>query len=160
MFLGYAAGSHYKEQGGSSSYIYLPPDPTFRDNGPRKDNRAFIWGAEYSTPPDTDGLTLRNWDVPCAVCQSAQNGVFMLPGRDKCYDGWISTQDGWLLNPLGLLATVQSLCVWTSMESVVEALTIKMVRYSLLFRPSVAHCHVMFTRPVKIYSVSSAPDEV
>ena len=51
---------------------------------------------EYSTPPDTDGLTLRNWDVPCAVCQSAQNGVFMLPGRDKCYDGWITEYTGWL----------------------------------------------------------------
>ena len=53
-------------------------------------------------------------EIPCAVCQSAQNGVFMLPGRDDVMTaGSLSTRDGWLLNTLRSI--VQSLCAWTSM---------------------------------------------
>ena len=138
MFTGYAAGSHYTEKEGSSTYICLPGDPTFRINGPSEGNRAYIWGAEYSFPPNTDGLALQNWDVPCAVCQSAQNGVFMLPGRDDVMTaGWLAAQHITFYH-------TEFVC----MDEYV--LTMKIVRYSLQFRPSVVHCHVLYIRPLKI----------
>ena len=60
--------------------------------------------------------------MECSCCQGEMNVMTA---------GSLSTRDGWLLNTLRTI--VQSLCAWTSMESVVEVLTMKMVRYSLEF---------------------------
>ena len=71
----------------------MPRDPIFRPNGPDQTSRALIHGVEYQSPPI---LGLHDYDAPCAVCQSQLTSLFMLPGRDECYPGWVTEYSGFL----------------------------------------------------------------
>ena len=92
FLVGFAAGARYSHAGGGANYLCLPRDPIFRPNGP-SGTRGYLYGAEYQKPP----LPARQeYDVPCAVCKAPRCAVFMLPGRDECYSGWITEYSGWL----------------------------------------------------------------
>ena len=70
----------------------MPLNPTFRTNGPGT-SRAHLYGTEYEGPP---APAVQDREALCAVCKAPRCAVFMLPGRDECYNGWITEYSGWL----------------------------------------------------------------
>jgi len=55
---------------------------------------GYLSGAEYETIDKN-----QNQDVPCAVCQSYDNlNSLMLPGRNRCPDGWNQEYSGLLMS--------------------------------------------------------------
>ena len=89
---GYAAGSAYDQAGSGANFLCLVKDPIFRTNEPGV-HRGHLQGVEYENPI-APAATQR--EAPCAVCEAPRCAVFMMPGRDECYDGWVTEYAGWL----------------------------------------------------------------
>ena len=43
------------------------------------------------------GTNLHDHNVPCAVCKSQRPTALMLPGKNRCYDGWNVEYTGYLV---------------------------------------------------------------
>ena len=74
----------YAHKGAAVDPLCLPRDPEW---GGYKDGtdgaKAYVYGAEYETHMSTDFMkSLRNHDIPCAVCLVRNRSVIkMFPGR-------------------------------------------------------------------------------
>ena len=90
---GFAAGSHFTHAGSGANFLCMAKDPIFRPNGVSGGGRGYLYGVEYQNPILP---AVQEYDVPCAVCKAPRCAVFMLPGRDECYNGWITEYAGWL----------------------------------------------------------------
>ena len=61
-----------------------------------------MWGAEYELDGVPNmlsylGNSLRDEDAPCSVCRSNRPSMIMIPGRNRCYDGWTLEYKGYLV---------------------------------------------------------------
>ena len=145
MFLcsGFASGGSYAHTVNGANYICLPSDPILKSPAPGN-HRGRLYGLKYQNPfpPVAD-----NNEVPCALCISPKCAVFMLPARDKCYDGW--TTDGSLQNITEVIIVEQSMCVLT--------VTLKMWVQSTAGSPL---CFIPFTPCVGQYRVKSTLTQI
>ncbi|XP_045169730.2 uncharacterized protein LOC123532371 [Mercenaria mercenaria] len=100
VYRGYAAGSHYNDQGASSNYLCLPEEPLWDVYEDSEQAAGTVWGAEYELHSRNMDNFFRkkvlDQDVPCAVCRTMRTGVLMIPGRNKCFDGWTLEYGGYL----------------------------------------------------------------
>ena len=90
--LGFAGGSHYTHAGGAAEYLCLPKDPIYPTDFTSLDVLGYMYGAEYQQASGS----LKDHDVPCAVCRSTLSSIVMIPARDKCYNGWTQQYNGTL----------------------------------------------------------------
>ena len=67
----------------------MTDEPIFKTEN-EANNNARVFGTEY------EGSPLQNQDVACAVCQTQQRNMVMIPGRDKCYPGFTLEYAGYL----------------------------------------------------------------
>ena len=95
-------GNHKGNMGGGSNYLCLRSDPIYRSSDEDKgDYRSEIYGTEYRLPESS----VHYHEVPCAVCSITRRQVLMMPGTNRCDDGWtteyvgfIATEQGWSLS--------------------------------------------------------------
>lgn len=91
IYDGYAAGSHYTDNGAAANYLCLPKNPIWNKWRDGSQNGPSVFGAEYEFD-DIDRTTffgheVRDNDVPCAVCRTKRSSVMMIPARNECFDG-------------------------------------------------------------------------
>ncbi|XP_063414844.1 short-chain collagen C4-like [Mytilus trossulus] len=91
VYSGYAGGGYYSNPGSAAEYVCLPPDPDFEKTS--GDDGGRMYGAEY----ETDFFGKDDEDVPCAVCRKIRStSILMVPGKNKCYNGWHIEYHGYL----------------------------------------------------------------
>ena len=61
--------------------------------------RSRVYGAEYQTFDSTNPFySLRDHDVPCAVCYTAERGdKIMIPAKITCPPSWTREYNGYLM---------------------------------------------------------------
>ena len=89
IFLGFTSKAHHSHPGSGADHICLTDEPIFKTEN-EADNNAKVHGTEFETGP------LHDEGVGCAVCQTQQRNVVMIPGRDKCYPGFTLEYAGYL----------------------------------------------------------------
>lgn len=84
----------YSHSGSAAEYICLPPDPDFqKTSGYNGGYNGYMYGAEY----ESTFFGTPNEDVPCAVCRKTRStSILMVPGKNKCYNGWNTEYHGYL----------------------------------------------------------------
>ena len=106
VYSGYAAGSLYTSTGAAANYLCLSPDPLWAHYSDAVDSGAYVFGAEYEfyiTSSDRYhgrpffGKDRLDNDAPCSLCRTTRSAVTMIPGRNKCYDGWTLEYAGYLV---------------------------------------------------------------
>ncbi|CAG2227709.1 unnamed protein product [Mytilus edulis] len=91
ILLGYAGGGYYTDPGSATEYVCLPPDPDFEKTSGSDGGR--MYGAEY----ESNFFGKDDEDVPCAVCRKIRStSILMVPGKNKCYNGWNIEYHGYL----------------------------------------------------------------
>ena len=85
-------GSNYNHQGGGADHLCLHSEPVFKSNDEKRSDRATVYGAEYHDPIFDEHL--EHHDVPCAVCMVTRSQVLMIPGTNKCSEGWTTEYVG------------------------------------------------------------------
>ena len=100
VYAGIAAGTHYNDKGGSSTYLCVPKVPLYSNYDPGVQGFSYLHGVEYEVPNAIDS-NLHDDNVPCAVCYASNRStVLMVPARNSCpssswtleYSGYIMTQ--------------------------------------------------------------------
>ena len=105
FFLGFTSKSHYNHQGSGADHICLTDEPIFKTES-EGNNAAKVYGTEYR-----GGVPLQYQDVACAVCQTQQRNMVMIPGRDKCYPGFTLEYAGYLATDHYLHLRSTHICV-------------------------------------------------
>ncbi|GAB1598961.1 uncharacterized protein LOC115232406 [Argonauta hians] len=97
VYSGVVAGSSHGDAGGGSNVLCLPMEPQWGNYTAAVEAASTIYGSEYGNSGyDTDILNGHN--IPCSVCQTNKPAVIMmLPGRNKCYPGWVQEYSGYLM---------------------------------------------------------------
>ena len=78
---------------------------------------SYIYGAEYQFGGNTfmQGFikkSLIDDNVPCAVCSTLKPKNIMIPGRNRCYDGWSLEYKGYLVSGyVGHAAASEFICL-------------------------------------------------
>ncbi|VDI28230.1 Hypothetical predicted protein [Mytilus galloprovincialis] len=62
-----------------------------------------VYSGEYEIVPSVKpagwSASMANKEVPCVVCyQKRRSTVMMIPGRQTCYNGWNSENNGYLMS--------------------------------------------------------------
>ena len=86
-------GARFNQQGAGNSHLCLRTDPVFRTDDEPREYSAEVYGAEYEYPHKTE---LHDHEVPCAVCQVTRKAALMMPGTNKCDDGWSTEYVGYI----------------------------------------------------------------
>ena len=112
LFEGYAAGSHFHQEGGGSNFLCLHEDPqwkTYIDGN--QTWTGSIYGVQYEmlnsgtyrnnifSESNTGGNPLLNNPAPCALCYvGGRSTVAMIPARTQCPDGWTTEYAGYVVS--------------------------------------------------------------
>ena len=107
------AGASRDHQGGASNYLCLAGQPLWDHYDDGVIGAANIYGVEYEFAGTAAsralffGADIRNDEAPCAVCYTNRGTNIMIPGRNKCYDGWTMEYSGYVVtehtySPLGV----------------------------------------------------------
>ncbi|KAL3887876.1 hypothetical protein ACJMK2_000265 [Sinanodonta woodiana] len=82
VYDGATAGSHFEHQGAAANTLCLPKDP------------------HHTLFKLQNAEKLNAHNAPCALCRSqTRSSVFMLRGRNRCYQGWHTEYHGYLMGP-------------------------------------------------------------
>ncbi|XP_060590137.1 uncharacterized protein LOC132745279 [Ruditapes philippinarum] len=122
VYKGYAGGSHYSNKGASANYLCLPEEPLWNVYEDAEQTGGTVWGAEY----ELYGRNMNNFfekgvaehDVPCCVCRTNRASILMIPGRNKCYDGWTLEYEGYLSGGHDTHHAAEFVCLDTEPEVV------------------------------------------
>lgn len=107
--LGFAGGGWFDNIGSAAEYICLSREPVWGVYDDTNQGRSqTVYGVEYEFDYQGHrnggerffGQNMYEHDVPCAVCLSIRTAVVMIPGRNKCYDGWTLEYSGYLVSGL------------------------------------------------------------
>ena len=99
VYEGIAAGSHYREKGGTSDTLCLPNDPLYRSHDTSNTWTATLYGVEYEFFGYTYSRRLNEADMPCALCYlPTKSAVFMQPAKYRCPSGWHDEYSGYLFS--------------------------------------------------------------
>jgi hypothetical protein len=104
LYLGFMAGSNRNHPGTGSNYLCLTDTPLWDQykNG-QIDSYGRITGVEYQFTNHKPGAAeffggnMLNHNAPCAVCHTKSRVSVMIPGRNKCYNGWRMEYSGYLV---------------------------------------------------------------
>ncbi|XP_060601395.1 short-chain collagen C4-like [Ruditapes philippinarum] len=96
VYQGYAAGGMYHETGAASNYLCLPKNPDWKNHSRTPKYFGLIYGAEYESY-DTMFDSLKNDEVPCAVCRVPRTNIIMIPGKNTCFDEYKVEYEGYLM---------------------------------------------------------------
>ncbi|WAR16537.1 hypothetical protein MAR_031131 [Mya arenaria] len=102
VYEGFAGGSFYTHKGAAVNYLCLTKEPLW---GNYKDaalaEGAYLYGGEYQfnsrNRNNFFGKEIHQHDAPCAVCETKRSTILMIPGRNKCLDGWTEEYHGYLV---------------------------------------------------------------
>ena len=126
VYSGRAGGSHWYRRGGGSDPQCLPLDPNYLRTISGRQDRAYMYGAEYQTHTDSNSHIhgIDNHDVPCAVCHvSNRTAVYMVPAKYTCPTGWTREYYGYLMSSRYDLQRTVFTCVDTAFKSVAGSST-------------------------------------
>lgn len=107
VYKGYAAGSHYSQQGGGTNYLCLPEDPQWSHHQDGFQGAAQLYGVEYQFATVGSPFSTRNIrghqllhnDAPCTACHvESRSSVLMIPARINCPTGWTMEYWGYLVS--------------------------------------------------------------
>ncbi|XP_063415708.1 uncharacterized protein LOC134697384 [Mytilus trossulus] len=91
VYSGYAGGGMYDQPGSAAEYVCLSPDPDFQRTSGY--DGGHMYGAEYQG----SFFGTQDEDVPCSVCRKTRStSILMIPGKNKCYNGWKLEYHGYL----------------------------------------------------------------
>ena len=110
------AGGPRHDQGGGSNPQCLPLNPSYLRAISGRQDRAYMYGAEYETNTDSNSHVhgVDDTDVPCAVCHvSNRTAVYMVPAKYTCPTGWTREYYGYLMSS----HTSQRRTVFTCMDT-------------------------------------------
>jgi len=100
VYSGLTAGSHYTHSGGASNYLCLTKTPLWNKFDDTEQGGALVYGAEYEIDYRNRqyffGREITDGDPPCAVCRTRRSSVMMIPGTNRCLDGWTLEYHGYL----------------------------------------------------------------
>ena len=94
IYDGMLAGNTWSTTGGASDYLCLPHVPQYATSRPEEKGYALLEPGEYQFPVKSNA---NNFNVPCAVCESARSNTVMIPARISCYPGWAKEYQGHLM---------------------------------------------------------------
>lgn len=106
--LGFGGGSYYSHSGGPADFLCMPADPIY-ESGASTEGDAYVYGVEYEHT--FYGSTTVNDDMPCSLCRTTRSITVMLPGRNRCHDGWTLEYHGWLAADAGSHSSSQYICL-------------------------------------------------
>lgn len=100
LYTGYAGGTHHNHKGGGANVLCLTGDPLWNKYDDKGEGGALIYGTGYEYGsrkkyPQFD-TSLDEYNTPCSVCYTTRSSSIMIPGRNKCYDGWTLEYHGYL----------------------------------------------------------------
>ncbi|KAL3874769.1 hypothetical protein ACJMK2_037739 [Sinanodonta woodiana] len=100
VYKGFAGGSHYTHTGSAADFLCLTEDPLWGKYNRGSANSAFIYGAEYELPAESNPFSTVSLedDMPCCVCKTSRTPTIMIPGRTECYPGWTMEYNGYLMS--------------------------------------------------------------
>ncbi|XP_053374314.1 uncharacterized protein LOC128546927 [Mercenaria mercenaria] len=105
LYTGYMAGSHRSHIGTGSNYLCLTNEPLWDHFEESVASLGKITGTEYrfnehrsNGAADFLGDYMYNQKVPCAICHTQRSVSVMIPGRNRCYDGWTMEYRGYLVS--------------------------------------------------------------
>ncbi|KAL4237327.1 hypothetical protein ACF0H5_002045 [Mactra antiquata] len=126
VYEGYAAGSLYSDKGAAANYLCLPKDPQWDYYEDSVTSGGQIYGAEYEFGNQHSngeshfvGQSVKDEDVPCAVCSTQRAEVLMLPAKKDCYSGWTKEYSGYLMSGNIVHSATEFVCVDKQVEVVV-----------------------------------------
>lgn len=111
VYSGYIGGSYFNHAGAAPNVLCFPQDPIMGAITAHPSTYGYVYGSEYETT--FFGSSLPDENVPCSVCISQHHYMLhMLPGRNKCYDGWTEQYHGYLAgNYYGYKAPTEYICM-------------------------------------------------
>ena len=100
LITGYAAGPHWRRQGGGTNQLCLPEEPQLQNHTKRRMHSGWLYGIEYRTGGDPGGTTAYHANpIPCVVCYVPQrSALLMIPASNTCPVGWTREYDGYLMS--------------------------------------------------------------
>lgn len=127
VYTGFMAGSNNSHSGTGSNYICLSDRPTW-DHYSGVTSQGKITGVEYqfwhhreTGAAEYFGDNMFNHNAPCAVCYTKRRVAVMLPGRNKCYDGWTTEYEGYLVSgPYSDSSATEYVCLDRRPEKVIN----------------------------------------
>ncbi|XP_076072045.1 uncharacterized protein LOC143043748, partial [Mytilus galloprovincialis] len=117
VYSGYAGGGYYGESGSAAEYVCLPPDPNYvKTSG---SDAGHMYGGEFDN--NFFASNGNNEDIPCALCRTTQaTSVIMIPGKNKCYNGWTIEYHGYLASGYHDHASASAyVCIDTNPEYII-----------------------------------------
>ncbi len=98
VYSGLAGGSHYTH-GGGANYLCLPHNPQYLGYQTGSYDASYLYGAEYQTYREGPFRSMKDHNVPCAMCYTPRRGtVLKLPARYSCPSGWTREYYGYLMS--------------------------------------------------------------
>ena len=143
VIAGIAAGAYYTHSGGGSNYLCMPRDPAWGKTMAGFQSGGYLSGAEYETYSNNpfsnaNAKSLRDNDVPCAVCHVASRPTkLMIPGKLSCPGGWTREYSGYLMAEYYKYHRTTYVCVDKAPEVVQGG---KANLNGVLFYNTEAHC--------------------
>ena len=101
VFVGYMAGSHHKNIGGTSDFLCLPEEPQWGYTGPHVPHFSTVYGTEYQVPESGNPFNTQNLydrEIPCVLCQAERRfSHAVLPATVTCPAGWTKEYGGYMM---------------------------------------------------------------
>ncbi|XP_053373333.1 uncharacterized protein LOC128546565 [Mercenaria mercenaria] len=105
IYSGFMGGSDKEQPGTGSNYLCLTAEPLWDHFKDTAESLGKITGVEYqfwnhrsNGAADFFGDNMFNHNAVCAVCQTKRSTSLMIPGRNRCYDGWTMEYSGYLVS--------------------------------------------------------------
>lgn len=126
VYKGFAGGAQHAHRGAAANYLCLPEDPLWNVYDDAEQLGQTVWGAEYEfhwrNMDNFFGKPLAQRDVPCSVCHTKRAAVLMIPGRNKCYDGWTLEYHGYLMAGHDIHFATEFVCLDADPEALLSGI--------------------------------------
>lgn len=128
VYSGFMAGSNKEHPGTGSNYVCLAAEPLWDHFEDTIESLGKITGVEYqfwhhrsNGASNFLGKNMYNHNAPCVVCHAKRSISVMIPGRNKCYDGWTMEYSGYLVsNYYDAVSAAEYVCLDRRPEKVVN----------------------------------------
>jgi len=108
VYTGYTASSHYTHTGSGKNYICLADNPEWGNVNPASQQYvAYLYAVQFAIGSGYTNNQPFSWEnfgnkdpdlstVPCVVCDSPNDKLVMIPGRQNCPADWYAEYGGFL----------------------------------------------------------------
>ena len=98
VYDGIAAGSLTAHKSGGTEILCMPHIPEYESYAPGVQRKSYIYGVELH-PHGGPFASVRQQNMPCAVCSGTKTRVLMIPARVSCPPQWQREYSGYLMAP-------------------------------------------------------------